>query len=720
MEHSVQSHLSKSQKKKLRKSKSMLDASKSKSAQAETCGTGYKYNCHGGGKYFLYRTSTYERFPETYFLKDPSKTENQIFTILVAKVCETEVGISYPGVVESLTQNLEFKIKALRFIHSFQRLNLKAMLDHHCPKLASNIMPVNIENLFSFLKSIFFRSSLFDLVSFQTHALEVCLKKCLTKTKSSFNLVGELLEGFQPKKVLWLRQYTNALQTNILAKLVCWLIYTFTHLIITSFFHPTDSTHRRHQILFYRKSVWQSVTTTALSTLIRSGRLHPLKSSSLAKVLSSPSAPDTVNLRFIPKRDVSKIRPISMKSKTTKFNPALASLAKQFAGLFPAKSDLSGHTLHKEWSKLVLGLEKDARLYWITADISDAFGSIKIPKLCQILKDLSVKCPHFPNVRIRTSELCGRLVLHTASYKLGNVKKTFLLTQGVIQGDPLSSNLSDIYYGDLITTFLLEFLTVPEGEVEIFLRGADDFLYVSTNRGRVQMFQQLIKSGFPSHNCYFKPSKTLTNADTADQTAPIPYCGSLLHLESREISPNYSSYADTNMCSSQMGPKVGVKPGQFITVRFVFFCKIRQTSLYFGGYNSRVRLLTTLAANVSLALRRLTCMLDCLIWSRKRVAQERWLWETWMTGFRMFKGSSRRAGINPVQVKWVALHCLRVELKRSSQYSRKMRLGVKNAIARVNLSDDKVSYLAKIVTNAHKNIKYSTIHAKAGFKYLSY
>ena len=90
-----------------------------------------------------------------------------------------------------------------------------------------------------------------------------------------------------------------------------------------------------------------------------------------------------------------------------------------------------------------------------------------------------------------------------------------------------------------------------------------------------------------------------------------------------------------------------------------------------------------------------------------------------MTGFRRFKGSSNNAGISLVLVKWVALFCLSLEFKRSSQFSKKIRKGVKNALDRIKISDEKVSYLTNIVRNAHVEIKYSNIHAKAGFKYLS-
>ena len=68
--------------------------------------------------------------------------------------------------------------------------------------------------------------------------------------------------------------------------------------------------------------------------------------------------------------------------------------------------------------------------------------------------------------------------------------------------------------------------------------------------------------------------------------------------------------------------------------RFLLFCRIRQTRLYFGPYNSKKRLLTILAANISLALRRLTTMLDTLVWSRSRTVKHSWLWKLLLAGLR--------------------------------------------------------------------------------------
>ena len=641
--------LSKSQKKKLRKQRcKQLKPAVHKPHYFE-----YKYNASRSKRYFLHRTSTYEKIPAKHFLMDSGFSEDEIFDRLVSEICREDVGVNSDKVRQVLSRNGLFEEKCRKFIHKFRRINLKVLIEHHCPKAGSSL-PTELGNLLRFLKSVFHKTGMFQLLPDNPNSIEKCLKRFLTKTKSSPVLLGELMQDFLPSQLSWLKLSPPNLQSNILAKLVSWTFFSFTHLLVTSFFHPTDSTHRKHQIIFYRKSVWQSITSKALAKLTPD-RLHRLSPKQKLQVLSSCSAPSTACLRFIPKLDKTKVRPVATRGQ--KVDSSLISLTKSYAGEFPAKSDLSGQILHRPWGQVVTQLGKEDPLYWVVADIDDAFGSIELAKLVSILKILADKTSIAD--KSMTMSLCKRLVLQTASYKVGGVTMTYHVRQGVLQGDPLSSNLSDIYYGHMIVTCLQDFVTPPAGVVEMFLRGADDFLFLSSHLGRAQQFLSLIKSGFPSHHCFFHPGKTRTNLDTLQQDLSIPFCGSLLHTSTREISPSYAGYSNSNVYYSQMGPKAGIRPGSFISSKFLFFCKIRQTSLYYGQYNSKARQLATLAGNVSLALRRLTAMLDMLVWSRGRAVQEKWLWQILMGGFRRFKGSCRRTSINLAEVEWIALYCLR-------------------------------------------------------------
>ena len=66
---------------------------------------------------------------------------------------------------------------------------------------------------------------------------------------------------------------------------------------------------------------------------------------------------------------------------------SLVSLAQSYSALFSGRADLTGNILAQQWHSLVLALESNVKLFWITADIKDAFGSIRLSKLGEILRE---------------------------------------------------------------------------------------------------------------------------------------------------------------------------------------------------------------------------------------------------------------------------------------------------------------------------------------------
>jgi telomerase reverse transcriptase len=117
-------------------------------------------------------------------------------------------------------------------------------------------------------------------------------------------------------------------------------------------------------------------------------------------------------------------------------------------------------------------------------------------------------------------------------------KKYYRQKAGIPQGSVLSSTLCNYFYADLERT-QLSFLQHGEGEEEdcLLLRLIDDFLLITTDRGKARRFVEVMHRGVPEYGVTVNPGKSLVNFELAmrgtevprvEEGGKFPYCGLLI------------------------------------------------------------------------------------------------------------------------------------------------------------------------------------------------
>ena len=382
--------------------------------------------------------------------------------------------------------------------------------------------------------------------------------------RTSFTLSG-LNESMSTKKVLWLAHLNSLpMQQSFLARSVKWLMVGWLKPLIRQHFYATESAYARNRIFFYNKDVWQRIHSRmmrSMTTVSLRQHLPSLKQSTDNSQLLLNS-----RLRFVPKRGdscrpiMSTKFPTKLRLQVTHARLLLQAISCQYVEGMDAKST---HTLHRKWVEFLNRRSHRKPIYFVHADIEDAFGSINQQKLVEILEwhknqlppaiALRTLCtvsptgrrsknfnliPHLllsPEDWVRRLEpgtvvfdvtfdrssllnlkidplmgLAVRSVLEVQVSALGSSQKChYRLERGIPQGSKLSSPLCHIYYGHMVKYRLSRFLN----DEDFLVRVVDDFLYLTTCGPRALDFYTRIHQGFPDYNAYVNDTKTRTNVD---------------------------------------------------------------------------------------------------------------------------------------------------------------------------------------------------------------
>lgn len=538
-------------------------------------------------------------------------------------------------VVSNLTHDLDCK-KNLEFHLSqigqkIQKVNLNSMVKHHLSGTDQN--PTK-KQLGSLLRTFVYKVIGPEMVGgAHNHAQLVKNSKLLfTSGKGSPIYIDRMVHNF----------HSISLDPKVFLNMMAWIGENLLWRLIKSYLHITETTSLRNELVFYHKRHFQSLLTGHFSNLLKSDRIKEMSKAQIARIAKTVSyAPGLARCRLLPKKDLSSMRLIARKDKRdgsrhqqeAEFRHLLVHAAKV---AFPHVVDVKGITFHKLWSQFMLKVRpKDKKVYVVAADIRDAFGSVLLPKLAAILAETAAELPNqlychtvrykYPNskrvlhktilsVEKNGSELknviptgCNRIVspgqlqqpklldtkkcfkmitkrcrLHTMQLRMGQKRRHFLVTRGLVQGDTLSSPLCDIYYGHLVKTQLSSFKS--DGEEKMFARGMDDFIFATTDFHEAQRFLDTMKTGFDNYGCIVQAEKTVTNFEVKElemDMQDIVFCGARVHPVNLSCRPDFSGYFGRNIAFASTFTTWAVTDKQaFIDRKMLFVCNLKMKPLY--------------------------------------------------------------------------------------------------------------------------------------------
>ncbi|CAL8080710.1 unnamed protein product [Orchesella dallaii] len=440
------------------------------------------------------------------------------------------------------------------------------------------------------------------------------------------------------------------------SKVAAWLFNEYVLVILKRSFYITECGASRLQLQFYLKETWISACSKMKKQLILKGALDPRGGGPEAGKANAI-------LRYIPKSNLT-LRPLLILNKAEKkLNAADIKIFKVMLHHIDAKVNKSRmfvpSTILKVWRNFlsdwkIMGCPK---LFYFRADIRDAYPSVSISKLKEILLDAGGEKGHRMILKqflvlgaggrklVRNSifdehcrknwhsgihsrpclvmdlerdrnENAWKVLEHVITVlgqsnvvKLG--KKFYEFSHGLPQGWGPSAILCSIYYGYMDSTMYLPFI---ESSGRLFLRIADDYLFITPSPTEILKLNQLMKFGCEKYKIELNEEKSESNMFVRSNI-PVPtrgcdvvtFCGWNFCLTCGHVFRDYKKYNGQDLCSTvafQLSSNIE-SPEHFIRLRGTVIVPARLKPIVLDptiNCSNRI-LLTAFEASVFLSFR---------------------------------------------------------------------------------------------------------------------
>ncbi|XP_043488052.1 telomerase reverse transcriptase-like [Polistes fuscatus] len=439
----------------------------------------------------------------------------------------------------------------------------------------------------------------------------------------------EWLEFIKDKSVKWI----------VISKLIIWFLTKYLYYIINRLFFWTVHPAAIGKRLFIKSGKWKVIKKNFVRDKIRSYVLIDTYENNLI----SPKCEFKLFLKY------SGIRPIAKTSYSAKEKTHMMMLLKFLSQLCIKEYGIATMSeFHNKFKTIARERHNSGSEYkktWlVSCDINDAFGSIRLDKLNNIIKIL---CKDLPDVLFLKWVICVPIKSRTGDaryeqyfaalpvalpvgtiFSLSNIEKIgnhptymmkkqllndirkcifgqkvtikekeYIVAKGILQGTILSNVFSNIYYNYVYHQKLSEFMNSG-----LLFRYVDDTLYLSENRESAEKFLKIISEGFPEYNCSFKRSKIQTNLP--DQKVPttneINFLGYSINCNSLESLPYFKNAHPSYLFSLAMRNKIGKSAVLMFKERIINCSYLRLSKIILHNPNTSERRLIHFIRKISI------------------------------------------------------------------------------------------------------------------------